>query len=98
MSELPEEPLDLTLREILAVYNASVDSDIDETDIVDQFGKPASLVIQDIFSEIHPANASHILHDISKGLDDGFTAQGSYHPDFQRAVNAIQKDPDDLYD
>lgn len=58
----------------------------------------ASLEVEKLFEEIHPVNAAKIIKSITNGVDNGFTGQGSYHPDFQRVIHSIVKDPEDRFD
>lgn len=94
---MSRDPLDLTLREVLLIYGESLETDMKKEDIATDFDKPLNIIMQDVFSEIHPANASQLLRDLSNGIDKGYTAQGSFHPDFQRTIQSLQKDPEDLY-
>jgi hypothetical protein len=58
----------------------------------------ASLELEKLFEDVHPVNAAKIIRSITNGIDNGFTGQGSYHPDFQRVIHSIVKDPEDRFD
>ena len=84
-------PLDLTLREVAAAcgdgtYRSEVTSN----------GLPASRPpaghVAAAFEEVHPAAAATLIRRLSEGLDNGYTGQGTAHPDFQRAVRQVVRD------
>ena len=87
MSENTEEPdrdpLDMTLREALG---ACGQSNYDTPEGYDTAGR---LVIREAFTDAHPAVAGTLVRELAEGLDDGFTAQGKSHPDFQRVLRPI---------
>jgi len=99
MSEDEREPLDLTLREVFGVVgDASYSDDFQEAlEMAKDRGLAPRQLVAEAFQELHPAPAGDLLRAIANGLDEGYTAQGAYHPDFQRDVDRITRDPDDLY-
>lgn len=91
----PDDPLDLTLRQAFGICetrNTEFDSDWGDGPI-DRRKRVA-----EAFTRIHPAYARALLTAMAAGFDNGVTAQGHYHPDFQRSLDAIVADPEERFD
>lgn len=76
-----DAPLDRPLRDLLAAY--------DPTKSDDALTRDGVLAA---FATLHPADAGRLVRDIGMAMDEGYTAQGSRHPDFQTYVSLVKKD------
>lgn len=94
---MSKDAFDLTVRELLGLLGVQAPNvDVPNREEVD-FDMTGTHAVQRIFAEIHPTNAGKVVRAIAYGLDVGYTAQGGYHPDFQRALESERRDPEDRF-
>lgn len=75
-----EKLLDRPIRDLLSYYADEIDEDENLT-----MGE-----VWLLFGTIHPASAGDLIKDINEGINrEGFTAQGTDHPDYQRKIEQI---------
>lgn len=70
------------IKDLLGVY--------DHTESDDPLTRDEALVV---LSQLHPADAGRLVRDIGMAMEEGFTVQGSRHPDFQSYVRMTEKEP-----
>lgn len=91
--DIPEDPLDITLGQMFGVVESG------SPDFPDDLGHSMEgrEMIKEAFGKLHPANAGLLIRLITDGLDEGYTAQGGYHPDFQTGVKYARRNPEDRF-
>ena len=85
------EPLDLTIQEVASICGDGTFRDEVAYEDLPDHRSPAGHVAA-AFEDVHPAVAGVLIRRIAEGLDDGYTAQGAAHPDFQRVLRQVVRD------
>lgn len=86
----PIDPLDLTLRQIAGLAGDSDHEHAQPHPDELAFDGPPQVAISRAFENIHPAVAGVIVRRIAEGIDNGYTAQGASHRDFQHGLEVAR--------
>lgn len=78
-----EDLLDRPIRDLFQNYDTSIESK-------DPLTRGEIWLL---FGHLHPASAGQMLNDIHHGIkQEGFTAQGVSHKDYQRQIELMKED------